>query len=111
MSILSKFFGDSNEKVLNEFRLVVEQINALEPRVKAFSNEELKNQTVKLKEELKNGQTPDDILPLAFAVVREAAVRVIGQRHYDVQLLAGIALYRGQIAEMKTGEGKTLAAT
>src|SRR3989344_56056 len=111
MSILSKFFGDSNEKSLNELRLIVEQINALEPKLKALSDEELKNQTAKLKEELKNGKTPDDILPLAFATVREASVRVIGQRHYDVQLMAGMALYRGQIAEMKTGEGKTLAAT
>src|SRR3989344_4221438 len=111
MSILSKFFGDSNEKVLSELKSVVEQINALEPSIKALTDEELKNQTAKLKEELKNGKTPNDILPSAFATVREAASRVIGQRHYDVQLMAGIALYRGQIAEMKTGEGKTLAAT
>jgi len=111
MSILSRFFGDPNEKVLKEIRLVVDQINDLEPEIKALSDEDLRNQTKKLKQELKNGKTLDDILPEAFATVREASSRVLGQRHYDVQLISGIVLYRGQIAEMKTGEGKTLAAT
>lgn len=111
MFILSRFLGDSNEKTLKEIRLIVDQINELEPKIKSLSDEDLKNQTIKLKEELKNGKTLDDILPEAFATVREASYRVIGQRHYDVQLISGIALHRGHISEMKTGEGKTLAAT
>ncbi|MDO8668813.1 MAG: preprotein translocase subunit SecA [Candidatus Buchananbacteria bacterium] len=111
MSILSRFLGDSNEKVLKEIRSVIDQINGLEEKMKSLSDEELQNQTAKLKEELKNGKTPDDILPEAFATVREAAGRVIGQRHYDVQLISGLSLHRGHISEMKTGEGKTLAAT
>lgn len=111
MSILSRLFSDSNEKVLKEIKVIVDQINGLEDKIKSLSDEELKNQTLKLKTELKNGKTLDDILPEAYATVREAAYRVIGQRHYDVQLISGIALHRGQISEMKTGEGKTLAAT
>jgi len=104
-------FPDSNEKVLKEIKVVVDQINDFEVKIKSLTDEELKNQTIKLKAELQNGKTLDDILPEAFATVREAAYRVIGQRHYDVQLISGIALHRGQISEMKTGEGKTLAAT
>ncbi|MFA5047765.1 MAG: preprotein translocase subunit SecA [Patescibacteria group bacterium] len=111
MSILSKILGDPNKKLVGELREVVEQINALESQIAALSDEELKKQTPKLKELLANGKHLNDILPEAFATVREAAKRTIGQRHYDVQLIGGIVLHRGQIAEMRTGEGKTLVAT
>jgi len=111
MSFLNKIFGDPNARVLKEMQEVVEQINALEPQISALSDEDLKKQTEKLKGELAGGKTVDDILPEAFATIREAARRVIGQRHFDVQLVGGIALHRGHIAEMKTGEGKTLTAT
>ncbi|MEK7652880.1 MAG: preprotein translocase subunit SecA [Patescibacteria group bacterium] len=111
MSIFSKLIGDSNERVLKELRLIVDEINKLEPKFETLSDEELKGQTQKFKDELLQGKTVDDILPEAFAVVREAAKRTIGQRHFDVQLMGGVALHRGQIAEMKTGEGKTLVAT
>ena len=100
MSILSRLFSDSNEKVLKEIRLVVEQINDLEESIKSLTDDELKNQTLKLKAELANGKTLDDILPEAFATVKEAAHRVIGQKHYDVQLISGMALHRGQISEI-----------
>ncbi|RJR31018.1 preprotein translocase subunit SecA, partial [Candidatus Parcubacteria bacterium] len=111
MSILTKIFGDPNKSVIREMQQVVEQINALEKTVSSLSDADLKNQTNKFKEELKAGKKLDDILPEAFATVREAAKRNLGQRHYDVQLIGGIALHRGQIAEMRTGEGKTLAST
>ena len=111
MGILDKFFGDPNEKVLKEIKLIVDSINDLEASISSLSDEDLKNQTNKLKSELKDGKTLDDILPEAFATVRETSKRVLGQRHFDTQLMAGIALHRGQITEMKTGEGKTLAAT
>jgi len=111
MNLINKIFGDPNEKVLKDIRVIIDAINQLESEVMKLSDQELKNQTVKLKQELEDGKTLDDILPVAFATVREASRRVIGQRHYDVQLISAIALHRGQIAEMKTGEGKTLAAT
>ncbi len=111
MSIFTKIFGDPNKKVLAEMQAEVEKINALEPQISALSDEELKNQTIKLKERLAKGETLNDILPEAFATVREAAKRVLGQRHFDVQLIGGIALFDGHIAEMRTGEGKTLTAT
>ncbi len=111
MSILNRFFGSSDQKTIKEFAPMVELINSFEPKISTLSDEELKAQTKKLKEELAAGKTLDDILPEAFATVREAAKRVIGQRHFDVQLIGGIVLHRGQIAEMKTGEGKTLVAT
>jgi preprotein translocase subunit SecA len=111
MSIFSKVFGDANEKTLKGLKSVVDEINSLEDSIAALSDDQLKAQTEKLKKQLSEGQTLDDILPEAYATVREASKRVLDQRHYDVQLIAGIALHRGQIAEMKTGEGKTLAAT
>ena len=104
-------FGDANEKYLKKLWPTVEQINSLEKKYINFSDQDFKAQTEKFKEELKSGKTVDDILPEAFACVREAAKRTLGLRHYDVQLLAGIALHKGQIAEQKTGEGKTLSAT
>ena len=106
-----KIFGTQNERELKSIDPIMRRINALEPSIKALSNEALKAQTVRFRERLARGEHLDAILPEAFATVREAAWRVIGQRHYDVQLIGGITLHRGRIAEMKTGEGKTLVAT
>ena len=111
MSIINKIFGDANEKYLKKLQPLVEKINSLESEFESFSDERLKEKTGELKEKLKKGETLDDILPEAFALVREAAKRTLGQRHFDVQLIGGIVLHQGKIAEMKTGEGKTLAAT
>jgi len=104
-------FGSSNDRYVKSLRPIVAKINALEPQMEALDDEALKNQTGILKGRLDAGETLDDILPEAFATVREAAKRVLGQRHYDVQLIGGIVLHRGEIAEMRTGEGKTLVAT
>ncbi|KIX14172.1 preprotein translocase subunit SecA [Dethiosulfatarculus sandiegensis] len=109
--ILTKVFGSKNERELKTIWPLVDQINQLEPTISALSDQDLKGQTDKLKQRLAQGETLDDILPEAFATVREAARRTIGQRHYDVQLIGGIVLHQGKISEMKTGEGKTLAAT
>ncbi|MBI4201749.1 MAG: preprotein translocase subunit SecA [Chloroflexi bacterium] len=110
-SFLRIFTGDSNEKALKPFRKEVELINSLEPEFQRLSDDQLRQKTQEFKERLAAGETLDDLLPDAFAAVREAAVRTIGQRHYDVQLLGGMVLHQGAIAEMKTGEGKTLVAT
>ncbi|HOB19492.1 MAG TPA: preprotein translocase subunit SecA [Candidatus Atribacteria bacterium] len=111
MSLITKLFGDSNEREVKRLMKTVEMIEALEPSMKALTDAQLKAKTGEFKERLSRGETLDDLLPEAFAVVREAAVRVLGQRHYPVQLLGGIVLHQGRIAEMKTGEGKTLVAT
>jgi len=111
MPILANLFGDPNKKYLNKIQPIVEKINELEKDFEHFSNEELKNKTEEFKQKLIGGKTLDDILPEAFALVREAAKRTLNQRHFDVQLIGGIVLHQGRIAEMKTGEGKTLAAT
>ena len=111
MSILSKIFGDANEKYIQSLEPVVERINELEKEFQNFSDEELKIKTSEFKERLNKEETLDDILPEAFAAVREAAKRTIGQRHFDVQLMGGVVLHQGKIAEMRTGEGKTLVAT
>lgn len=111
MSIINKIFGDANEHYLKKLEPVVKKINSLEKEFESFSNEKLKEKTRELKERLEKGETLDSILPEAFAQVREAAKRVLGQRHFDVQIIGGIVLHQGKIAEMKTGEGKTLAAT
>lgn len=108
---IDKLFGDPSVKVVKKIQPTITQINELEKKFESFSNEELSTQTQKFKDELKNGKTLDDILPEAFAAVREAAKRTLGMRHYDVQLISGIVLHQGNIAEQKTGEGKTLAAT
>ena len=110
-SIAKTIFGSSNERYLKSLRPLVKRINDLEPQISALSDADLQAQTPKLKAELAAGKTLDDILPEAFATVREAAKRTLGQRHYDVQLIGGIVLHRGEIAEMRTGEGKTLVAT
>ena len=106
-----KLFKSYSEKQVKKIRPIVDQINNLEPEMEKLSDSELRNKTVEFKEQLKNGSTLDDILPEAFAVVREASKRVLGMRHFDVQLIGGVILHQGRIAEMKTGEGKTLVAT
>ena len=111
MSIITKIFGDANEKYLKKLQPLLEKINQLEPEFESFSNEQLKAKTKQFKEKLNTGQTCDDLLPEAFALVREAAKRTLNQRHFDCQLIGGIVLHQGKIAEMKTGEGKTLVAT
>jgi preprotein translocase subunit SecA len=109
--MLKLLLGDPNARKLKKYQPYTTEINLLEEEVKALSDEALKGKTAELKQRLTKGETLDDILPEAFAVVREAASRVLGLRHFDVQLLGGIILHTGQIAEMKTGEGKTLVAT
>lgn len=111
LSILKKKFGDSNEKRLKKYRELVEQINQIEPEIERLSDDELKNKTLYFKEQLASGKKVDDIKVEAFAVVREASKRVLGLRHYDVQLIGGLVLNEGNIAEMPTGEGKTLVAS
>ncbi len=111
MGILSKVFKSYSEKEVKRVMPIVDSINELEESISKLSDEELKNKTTEFKTQLKEGKTLDDILPEAFAVVREASKRVLGMRHFDVQLIGGIILHQGRIAEMKTGEGKTLVAT
>ena len=111
MSFLTKILGDSNKRFLKKLEPIVSSINALEEKMKSLSGEGLKSVTVELRNKLEGGQSLDDILPSAFAVTREASRRTLGQRHFDVQLLGGIILHQGKIAEMRTGEGKTLVAT
>ncbi|MEA3063530.1 MAG: preprotein translocase subunit SecA [Sphingomonadales bacterium] len=104
-------FGSSNDRYVRSLRKTVERINGHEPSLAAMTDEELRNQTVLFRRRLDEGEDLDDLLPEAFATVREAARRTLGQRHYDVQMIGGIVLHRGEIAEMRTGEGKTLVAT
>ncbi|MEW6206422.1 MAG: preprotein translocase subunit SecA [Pseudomonadota bacterium] len=108
---LKKLFGSRNERLLKTYRKTVNQINALEPTVQALSDDELRAKTAEFKARLAKGDALDSLLPEAFAVVREASVRVFGMRHFDVQLIGGMALHQGKISEMRTGEGKTLVAT
>ena len=110
-SLLKKIFGTKNDREIKALTKEVEKINALESEYEKLSDEDLKNKTNIFKERLQNGETLDDILVEAFATVREASKRVLGLRHYDVQLIGGIVLHQGKITEMKTGEGKTLVAT
>ena len=110
-NFLSKILSFGADKDLKAYQRIVEKINALEPKMQAMSDEELQAQTEKFKARYAEGESLDDLLPEAFATVREASVRTIGQRHFDVQLIGGIALHKGTIAEMKTGEGKTLVST
>ena len=109
--IARKIFGSANDRFVKKQYKIVNQINALEPEFVKLTDEQLKGKTIEYRERLNKGETLDDLLPEAFATVREAAKRVLGQRHYDVQLIGGIVLHKGMIAEMKTGEGKTLVAT
>ncbi|WP_311515121.1 preprotein translocase subunit SecA [Oligella urethralis] len=111
ISIIKKIIGSRNDRLLKQYRKIVAKINKLEPEMQALSDEQLAAKTTEFKERLAGGQSLDDILPEAFAVVREASVRVLGMRHFDVQLIGGLALHQGKIAEMRTGEGKTLMST
>lgn len=111
MSFLSKIFGSRNERTLKKLRKTVELINQLEPEMEALSDEELKAKTTEYKERIEKGETLDQLLPEAFATVREASKRTLGLRHFDVQLIGGMVLHGGRVAEMRTGEGKTLVAT
>ena len=111
MGFLSKIFKSYSEKEVQRVMPIVEKINNIEPNIEKLTDEQLKAKTSEFKERLQKGETLDDILPEAFAVVREASKRVLGMRHFDVQLIGGIILHQGRIAEMRTGEGKTLVAT
>ncbi len=111
LGIAKKIFGTENDRKLKKYRPLVDKINGLEPKFEAMSDDALRGQTAVYRDRIKNGESLDDLLPEAFATVREAAKRTLGQRHYDVQLIGGITLHRGEIAEMRTGEGKTLVST
>ncbi|MBD3653224.1 preprotein translocase subunit SecA [Kangiella sp.] len=111
MSFLNKIFGSRNERTLKKLRKTVELINKLEPEMEALSDEQLKAKTTEYKERLEKGESLEQILPEAFATVREASKRTLGLRHFDVQLIGGMVLHSGKVAEMRTGEGKTLVAT
>jgi len=110
-AILRSVFGTSNDRLIKQMQPTVDAINAIEPELEALSDEDLRARTQQFRDRLEQGETLDDLLVEAFATVREAAKRTLGQRHFDVQLLGGIVLHNGKIAEMKTGEGKTLVAT
>ena len=111
LGFIQKLLGNKNAKEIKRIRSIVEEINGLEPELLSLSDTSLRAKTEEFKVRLANGETLDDILPEAFAVVREASKRVLGMRHFDVQMIGGIVLHRGNIAEMRTGEGKTLVAT
>src|SRR4026209_473725 len=110
-TILAKVVGTQNERELKRLRPIVAEVNAFEPAIKALSDEQLRGKTAEFRQRVANGELLDDLLPEAFAVVREAGRRMLNMRHFDVQLIGGAVLHRGKIAEMKTGEGKTLVAT
>ncbi|WP_028585532.1 preprotein translocase subunit SecA [Desulfogranum mediterraneum] len=109
--VLTKIFGSKNDRIIKQLRQTVNQINELEPTVEVLTDEELAGKTDEFRSRLEQGASLDELLPEAFAVVREAARRILGERHYDVQLIGGMILHSGRIAEMKTGEGKTLTST
>ena len=110
MGLLTKVFGTYSDRELKQINKILKKINSLEPEIQRLSDEQLKNKTPEFKDRHKNGESLDKLLPEAFAVVREVSRRVLGKRHYDVQLIGGIVLHQGRIAEMKTGEGKTLVS-
>ena len=107
----TKIFGSSNQRLLNQYSKIVDKINALEDELSELSDQDLKSKTDELRSLYQDSESFDDILPKAFAIVREASKRTLGLRHYDVQLIGGITLHEGKISEMKTGEGKTLVST
>jgi len=109
--ILSVFFGTKHERDIKKLRPLVSRINDLEPTIKALSDDQMRAKTTEFRERLEKGESLDDLLPEAFALVREASVRTLGMRHFDVQMMGGVVLHQGKISEMKTGEGKTLVAT
>ncbi len=109
--LIKKVVGSRNERILRSYRKVVVKINALEEGLKALSDDELKAKTLEFKERVATGESLDALLPEAFAVVREASMRTLGLRHFDVQMVGGMVLHHGKISEMRTGEGKTLTST
>ncbi|KRE97935.1 preprotein translocase subunit SecA [Paenibacillus sp. Soil766] len=111
LGLVKKIFGDSNDREIKRMLKAVDYINELEASIKPLTDEELRGKTIEFRERLEKGEELDDLLPEAFAVVREAGIRVLGKRHYDVQLIGGMVLHEGRIAEMRTGEGKTLVGT
>ena len=111
MNLIEKMFGTHSEREIKRILPLVDKIEALRPQMQALTDEQMAEKTKEFKERLANGETLDDLLVEAYALVREAAVRVLGMEHYRVQLLGGIVLHQGRIAEMRTGEGKTLVAT
>ena len=110
-SLLTKLFGSRNQRTIKQLNKIVSTINSLEPQFESLSDQELSAKTAEFKERLAKNETLDDLLPEAFATVREASKRVYGMRHFDVQMIGGMVLNQGSIAEMRTGEGKTLTAT
>src|SRR5688500_10214148 len=110
-ALAKRLFGSANDRVVKSLKKTVDAINALESELEGLSDAELRARTDRFRERLAAGETLDDLLVEAFATVREAAKRTLGQRHFDVQLMGGMVLHQGKIAEMKTGEGKTLVAT
>ena len=110
-SLARKLFGSKNDRELKKIDPIVRAINELEASTKTLTDQQMLSKTDEFRNRLANGETEDDLLPEAFALVREASVRTLGMRHFDVQLIGGTVLHQGKIAEMKTGEGKTLAAT
>src|SRR5262245_6200642 len=110
-TLAKRLFGSANDRFIKGLDRIVAEINSLEPELEKLSDDQLRARTAWFRDRLAKGETLDDILPEAFATVREAAKRTLGQRHFDVQLKGGVVLHRGMISEMKTGEGKTLVAT
>ena len=110
-ALFTKIFGSRNDRVVKKMGRVVDRVNAYEDAFKALTDDELKAKTAEFRQRYADGEKLDDLLPEAFATVREASVRTLGLRHFDVQLIGGIVLHDGMISEMKTGEGKTLMAT
>jgi len=110
-SLMRKIFGSRNDRQVKKYRRIVNQINALESECEALNDEQLGAKTATFRERFSNGETLDELLPEAFATVREASRRVLNMRHFDVQMVGAIVLHNGNIAEMRTGEGKTLVAT
>src|SRR6478735_9210526 len=110
-NFLTKIFGSRNDRLLKQFRRSVERINALEPQMEQLSDQQLQAKTQEFRDRVAGGEALDALLPEAFAVVREGSKRVMKMRHFDVQMMGGLALHQGKIAEMRTGEGKTLTAT
>src|SRR3954463_5939717 len=110
-ALARKLFGSANDRRIKAYQARVDAINALEPQLVALSDEALKARTAEFRQQIAAGKSLDDLLVPAFAMVREAAKRTLGQRHFDVQLIGGMVLHEGDISEMKTGEGKTLVAT
>src|SRR5215471_16290282 len=110
-TLVKKFVGSRNDREIKKILPLVARINELEPQTSSLTDEQLQSKTASFRQRFEKGETLDDLLPEAFAVVRETGKRVLNMRHFDVQLIGGVVLHQGRIAEMKTGEGKTLVAT